>query len=436
MYKNIKEAPYLNVEGLHRDLGRVMVVAPHPDDESLACGGLIAYLTSQGAKVSILFMTNGEASHPNSKNYPPQLLGDLRKKEALKACEILGVAKSEVIFLNAGDGKLFSFVEEGAAVYGKLKDILEKTHFDTLFVPWRRDHHIDHIATNKIIRKAAQGLDLIIAEYPVWLWKKGSQEDWPVPDEILPFRLNIEGVKPKKMEAIYSHRSQLTNLIDDDPDGFVFTEDLLKPFLDDNEYYFFPQEEKPPVKKEYFDELFSKDNDPWNFETSRYEQKKYQKTLDALPERDYKNALEIGCANGVFTNLLAERCNQVLALEHNANALDAARKRAGDRQNCRFLKWDISKGLPEENFDLVVLSEVGYYFKKDQLLEIYRDIEEALLPGGIFIMVHWTSYVREYPLTGLQVHELFENEYSKKFKKLNAHREELYDLVVWEKLAK
>ena len=76
---NFQNAPLLNTEGLSRDLGRVMIVAPHPDDESLGCGGLIAQLKAQKAEVWVLFLTNGEASHPNSLSYPAKKLGRLKK---------------------------------------------------------------------------------------------------------------------------------------------------------------------------------------------------------------------------------------------------------------------------------------------------------------------------------------------------------------------
>ncbi|MDT0677523.1 bifunctional PIG-L family deacetylase/class I SAM-dependent methyltransferase [Autumnicola musiva] len=431
--KNLEDAPILNTGGLSRDMGTVMIVAPHPDDETLGCGALIAHLRAQQAEVWVLFMTSGEASHPNSSAYPPEKLGKLRKNEAVNACKILGVSKDHLIFLDAGDGQLASYSEANNPVVAQLTGIIQQKNIDTLFVPWRRDHHIDHVATNSIIGKAAEDMKLIIAEYPIWLWKKGKPEDWPAEGEILPFRLVTDSVKQKKRKAIEAHVSQTTKLIDDDPEGFTLSPELLEPFLGDYEYFFFPSEAKPAVNISYFDDLYSNDDDPWDFETSPYEQKKYNKTLDAIPERNFKNALEIGCANGVFTALFAPQCKRLLALDLNRNAVESARKRCSHLPQCHFMKWDVANGLPSSDFDIIILSEVAYYFEEEKLQVLFANINDALAPGGILVMVHWTAYVRSYPLTGLQVHEVFAKDYSNLFRLINSERQELYDLVVWEK---
>ncbi|WP_037315523.1 bifunctional PIG-L family deacetylase/class I SAM-dependent methyltransferase [Salegentibacter sp. Hel_I_6] len=434
--QDFEKIPHLNIEGLYRDLGTVMVVAPHPDDESLGCGGIIAHLREQNAEVWVLFMTNGEASHQNSVTYPPKKLGSLRTREAEAACQILGVPKDHLLFLNAGDGKLKSYLQANSSILHKLTKLFQQKEIDTLFVPWRRDHHIDHLATSSLVRKAAGGLGLIIVEYPIWLWKKGTPEDWPKQNEILPFKLAIDSVKDKKHKAIMAHSSQTSTLIEDDPEGFILTEELLAPFLGNCEYFFFPSENKSAVTKTYFDELYAKDIDPWDFEKSAYEQEKYKNTLHAISQRKIKKALEIGCANGVFTALFAPHCKELIALELNESALENARKRCSQFSQCEFLQWDIAGGLPEGDFDAILLSEVGYYFQKDILHQIFKNIDRVLLPGGVFIMVHWTAYVRNYPLTGLQVHEIFEKNHSGTFKKVENQRYELYELVVWEKTEK
>ncbi|MGA8854397.1 MAG: SAM-dependent methyltransferase, partial [Christiangramia sp.] len=230
--------------------------------------------------------------------------------------------------------------------------------------------------------------------------------------------------------------SQTTDLIDDDPDGFVLSTELLEPFMGNYEYFFFPSEAKPAVTITYFDALYSENGDPWNFETSPYEHEKYRNTLDAISNKEYKYALEIGCANGVFTEQLAAECKRLLALELNETALKIAEKRCAHHLQCRFLKWDIALGLPKGNFDLIVFSEVGYYFIKEKLQQIFKDVNEILVGGGIFVMVHWTAYVRHYPLTGLQVHEIFANDHSEGFNLKINQRHELYELLVWEKVEK
>lgn len=226
--QDLFKAPLLNVEGLYRDLGKVLVVAPHPDDESLACGGMIALLQSQKQKVWVLFMTNGEASHPNSKLFPSKILGALRKNEAINACKILGLPEDDIFFMNAGDGCLSNFVNKDISI--KIKNLIEEKEPDSILTPWRRDHHSDHIATTQLVREAAAKKDILIVEYPVWLWKKGSINDWPKKGEILPFRLSIDSIRSVKKNAIFKHKSQTTRLISDDPKGFILSPEFLEPF--------------------------------------------------------------------------------------------------------------------------------------------------------------------------------------------------------------
>ncbi|SDR85800.1 bifunctional PIG-L family deacetylase/class I SAM-dependent methyltransferase [Christiangramia echinicola] len=433
---DLYDAPLLNTPGLSRDLGTVMIVAPHPDDESLGCGALIAHLRDQQATVWVLFMTNGEASHPNSRAFPPEKLGSLRRKEAIKACETLGVSREYLIFLNAGDGKLADYSDENNPVSTQLSEIFRQKNIDTLFVPWRRDHHIDHLATTRLVKDSIKDQEMVVAEYPVWLLNKGKEEDWPRKKEMLPFRLAVGELKHKKEMAINAHESQTTEMISDDPDGFILTRELLEPFLGDFEYFLFPSEPKPGIPESYFDELYSEDDDPWDFETSPYEKRKYKTTLAAIPEKEYTKALEIGCSNGVFTSMFAPECKSLLALDLNDAVLGSAKNRCKHLAQCEFLKWDVSQGLPGTGYDIIVLSEVGYYFEKSKLRSLYKNIQRSLLPGGILVMVHWTAYVRQYPLTGRQVHEIFTEKHDGSFNLISSQREELYELMVWEKLEK
>jgi len=434
--ETLKNSAFLNIEGLARDLGRVMIIAPHPDDESLGCGGLIAHLRAQQAEVWILFLTTGEASHPNSKKYPPNRLGALRKTEAIKACKILGVEEDHLFFFNAGDGKLSTYLEADDSLTNRLQEIFQKIQPNTVFKPWRRDHHIDHVAASELVRKATEGMPIELAEYPIWLWKKSKPGDWPEKKEILPFRLPISDVMETKMAAIKVHISQMTGLIDDDPEGFLFTDDLLEPFLGEFEYFFFQNKAKPAVSMEYFEKLYADTKDPWNFESSIYEQKKYENTLEAIPLKKNKKALEIGCSNGVFTSHFAPRCEDLLAIDLSTAALETAQERCAEFSNCRFLEWDIAHGIPENNFEIIILSEVGYYFENEKLKAIFQEIVGTLVDEGILVMVHWTAYVPSYPLTGTQVHEVFREDHSDSFRLLEAKREDLYELEVWKKAAK
>ena len=160
------------------------------------------------------------------------------------------------------------------------------------------------------------------------------------------------------------------------------------------------------VAAAYFEELYRADPDPWRFESSAYERAKYLATLAALPRRRYRRALEIGCANGVLTRLLAARCEALLAIDASETALARAHARTADLSQVRCERLSVPGEFPEGGFDLVLLSEVGYYLAADALLRLRGQLAAALQPAGDLVMVHWTPRVGSQALSGDAVHAL------------------------------
>jgi SAM-dependent methyltransferase len=154
---------------------------------------------------------------------------------------------------------------------------------------------------------------------------------------------------------------------------------------------------------DYFQLLYADDSDPWNFATSPYEQEKYQATLAAIGS-GHDTALEIGCAVGVFTGRLATRCRALLAVDIAEAALAAARQRNREQRNIEFRQMALPDELPAGRFDLIVMSEVGYYWPVPDLDRFLDWLRLALVPGGRLVLVHWTGPT-DYPLTGDQVHD-------------------------------
>ena len=159
------------------------------------------------------------------------------------------------------------------------------------------------------------------------------------------------------------------------------------------------------VAPAYFERLYAEREDPWAFATSGYEAAKYRATLDALPRERYGSALEVGCAEGVLTARLAERCGHVLAVDVSDDALDRARRRCRSLDHVAFENRVLPADLPPGPFDLVLLSEVGYYWSRDELAAALGGFALALAPGGHLALVHWTG-ATDYPLTGDAVHQL------------------------------
>ncbi|MCJ2033195.1 SAM-dependent methyltransferase [Methylobacterium sp. J-068] len=149
---------------------------------------------------------------------------------------------------------------------------------------------------------------------------------------------------------------------------------------------------------EYFTELYASNPDPWGFTTSAYEQAKYEATLAALGRPRYPEALEVGCSIGVLTRRLAERCEALLALDVAENALTAARARCADSPHVDFLRAAVPAEWPPGRFDLVVISEVLYFFTPGDLAALAAHLAAALKPGAEVVLVHWLGETN-YPLS-------------------------------------
>ena len=158
---------------------------------------------------------------------------------------------------------------------------------------------------------------------------------------------------------------------------------------------------------EYFDHVYQANRDPWNFETSPYEREKYAATLAALSRPHYAEVFEIGCSLGVLTAQLAPRCGHLLAVDVSEAALAQARARCADLPQVEIRLMQVPNEFPSQKFDLILLSEVGYYWSPVDLAQAADMLVAGLQPGGQLLLVHWTPPVHDYPLTGDDVHELF-----------------------------
>ena len=158
--------------------------------------------------------------------------------------------------------------------------------------------------------------------------------------------------------------------------------------------------------REYFEGLYAESEDPWNFESSEYEQKKYARTLAVLGQRTFRRALEAGASIGVFTELLADRCEELLAVDVSERAVAAARERLSGRGHVRVERRTLPEEMPDGPFDLMVASEVLYYFPREEMLTVLRGFERELARGGILLAVHWRRKTETYPLQGDEVHDL------------------------------
>ena len=210
--------------------GRALILAPHADDESLGCGGLIAELCARGRPPAVLVVTDGTGSHPRSRSWPELRLRALREAETLRATAALGLQGSQVGFLRLRDtaaphqGPAFEQACDAIAAQ------LRRRGCDTLLAPWMLDPHCDHVAVQKMARRVARAHRVRLLSYPVWAWliEAGSLAE---PDQpIRGFRLAVQRHLERKRRAIRLHASQYAGLITDDPDGFELPQALLSVF--------------------------------------------------------------------------------------------------------------------------------------------------------------------------------------------------------------
>ena len=156
----------------------------------------------------------------------------------------------------------------------------------------------------------------------------------------------------------------------------------------------------PALQPGYFDALYASKADPWAFETSAYEYAKYAATLAALGGRHYANAIEVGCSIGVLTARLAPLCASLLATDVATAALDTARQRCAVMANVRFDLSTLPDRTPEGRYDLILLSEVLYYFDSAGIAAVAASVRAMALPGADILLVHWLGPTPDYPHTG------------------------------------
>jgi protein-L-isoaspartate O-methyltransferase len=157
---------------------------------------------------------------------------------------------------------------------------------------------------------------------------------------------------------------------------------------------------------EAFEQRYRADPDPWCFATSSYERDRYATTMQALTREHYWNAFEPGCSIGELTARLATRCARVLATDVSATAIETARRRCAGFKNVRVECGDLRTVPVEAPFDLIVLSELAYYFEVRQLEVIAARLADALCAGGSLLAVHWLGESPDHILHGDEAHAI------------------------------
>jgi LmbE family N-acetylglucosaminyl deacetylase/SAM-dependent methyltransferase len=428
---------------------RLIVLAAHPDDETLGAGGLMAAASSAGIPVTVIIATNGEASHPRSPTHTPADLAEIREVEVVAAVRVLA-AEARVRFLHLPDGDLAqhrnsleeAIWEEILRAPAEGEDTEEapgSPGADTwLVAPWRVDGHPDHDVAGAAAELATRRTGARLLEYPIWAWHWSTPADGIWPDDSgdtvrWTFQLD-ETTAAAKRVALAEHRSQVQDLSDRPGDEAIVQPGFAAHF--DRDYEVFlggragveeatgtgtesgtrtgtaaterhasaPDASAKSLGADFFDEFYAGSTDPWGFETRWYEARKRAVTLAALPLERYGATLELGCSIGVLSRELAERSDTLLATDINEQAIAVARERLKGLPGVVVERRTLPAEWPTGTFDLVVLSEIGYYCSPADLAVLLERCRQSLSPTGTLLACHWRHPVGEYPLGGDDVH--------------------------------
>jgi LmbE family N-acetylglucosaminyl deacetylase len=213
-----------------------VILAPHPDDEVLGCGALLAHAVEAGCAPVLVFVTDGSGSHRNSKTFPRDVLIALRQHEACAAAETLGIDLSHVHFLGLPDTAAPHDGPRLTATVISIVRIIVAYDNPVIFAPWLHDPHCDHQATFKMATRAAHILGARHFSYIVWGWTLPETQELGhvVVDG---WRLCVQEKAALKARALCAYKSQTTNLIDDDPAGFRLDQDTLDAILSEDEVF-------------------------------------------------------------------------------------------------------------------------------------------------------------------------------------------------------
>lgn len=388
-----------------------ILLAAHPDDETLGAGGLLAHLKAAGAAAEVLLCTAGEASHPGSPTTTPERLAAVRLEEFGRAMSVLGPAGGWQ-FLELPDGRL---AEHRADVARHVQEAIGRHSGPAerlvIVAPYRSDGHPDHDTLGSVAAELAQAGGHGLLEYPIWYWHWATPEH---PEWRRWVRLPLGTAQQRaKQDALRTHTSQLEPLSGRPGDEALLADHFLVHFERPFEVFSW----LPPVSgtrgasdaEGIFDAVHRRADDPWGYDVSWYEQRKRALTLAVLPWQKYDAGLEVGCSIGTLSAELAGRCGRLLAVDASGTAVVRAAQRLAPFAGAEARQLTVPQHWPDGGFDLIVVSEVGYYLAPSELEGLFTRIAGSLVPGGTLLLCHWRHPISGWELDGDAVHALARN---------------------------
>lgn len=359
--------------------GRVVVVAAHPDDETLGVGGLMRAVHGAGGRLEVVVATDGEAAFPDLDGPARATLAATRRGETDDALAALGLAGVPVHRLSLPDSALDADVLAAA-----LEPLLRGA--DAWIAPWTGDPHPDHAAAGHAAAAAAPVTATGWA-YPIWMWAWLQADDPSIPWAHAHAHLLDDDARTAKRRALTCYASQTGG-----PAPIVPPE-VLAHFGTGTEVVFrTPRAVSAPLER--FDALYAGDDgDPWATRSSWYERRKRAVLLSSLPREHYRHGAEPACGTGALTPELAARCDRLDVSDFSGTAVASARAAGVPAVRAALPGAD---ALPD-GLDLAVVSEVLYYLDDATLAATVDRLADAVLPGGDVVIAHWRGWPAEAP---------------------------------------
>lgn len=373
---------------------RVVVVAAHPDDETLGAGGVLRELYLAGVDLTLVIATDGEAAYPSMGPSARRELGRARRLELAQALRAQGLADLPVRWLGLPDSRLAEHAEPLREALGPLL-----AGADAYLAPWPHDPHPDHREAG-LAAAAAAPVTTRGWSYPIWMWAMLRPDDPRVPWH----RAQAVALDGDARAARRRAVDCFTTQVRPGPDGSpaVLSAGLLDHVDRDTDLLFRePRSGSAPV--DGFVALYAADDDPWGAD-AWYERRKRDVVCASLPRERYPRAFEPGCGTGELTVALAARCDLLLASDPVPAAVERARAATRGLPGVEVSQDALPGAVPDAPVDLVVFSEVLYYLDDAMLTTTLDRTLAALAPGGDVVVVGWRGWPAEAPRDAVATH--------------------------------
>ncbi|MDR6612602.1 PIG-L family deacetylase [Leifsonia sp. 1010] len=388
----------------------LIVFSAHPDDETLGVGGLLARAAVDGIPVRVVVAA---ACDPGRMDELDAALATLGLPTAPAAAPLA---------LGLPDGALKHHADDLRTAIAEILDTPSDAGNRLVLAPWTGDRHGDHRTLGREVVAAARERGRRVLLYPVWLWQWGTPADVPwrrVREVVLD-----AGERSSKRTALAAFASQLRT--SHNPDG-VLEPGFVERAADGREVVIEP----PEPADQHFERMHHERDDPWRVRTRWYERRRRAVLAASLPRERYGRAVELGCSIGETTSVLADRCDELIAVDGSASAVEAAAERLRDRPNVVVERMRVPQEWPaaaDHGTDLVIVSELAYYLAEDEWDAVIDRIVGSLAQGGEVLLCHWTGDSDDFAQSGEAAHARFRERSG--LRPVVVHRDEEFVLEV------